>query len=374
MTPPSRPGASQRLEIAIARALRQQIWLAFGLYLLLRFLGAIAFVVLLFVLVFLVAAALNPVVAWLQRRGVPRPAGAVALAVVALGAAGAALWFMLPPLVDQGQQFLQDFPALLERLRGRLEQFLAGHPDLAGLVPSTDTLLPRLGSVAAALAGHLGRYTVNLVTFLGGAVLLGVLVIYCLASPQPLVSGLLAALPPGQRARAEQILGLILARLKAWALGSLLLGVIVGGMTGIGLLLLKVPFAFVFAVIAGVGELIPTLGPLLSAVPPILVALAADPLQAAWVAALFVVVQQLENNLIVPLVMARAVDVHPLSVTFMVLAMGALFGVVGALIAVPAIVVLKTLYQELYLTRHPGDPEVLAAQSDRIVAEEPAAR
>ena len=200
--------------------------------------------------------------------------------------------------------------------------------------------------------------------------LLGVLVIYCLASPQPLVAGLLSVFPAPQRARAEQVLGLILARLKAWALGTLLLGVIVGGMTGIGLFWLKVPFALVFALIAGVGELIPNLGPLLSAVPPVLVALAVDPMQAVWVAVLFLAVQQIENNLIVPLVMARAVDVHPLSVTFMMLAMGALLGVIGALIALPTVVVIKTLYQELYLKQQVADPEALAAQSERIVEEQ----
>jgi putative permease len=102
----------------------------------------------------------------------------------------------------------------------------------------------------------------------------------------------------------------------------------------------------------------------------VLVALAADPTQAVWVAVLFLVVQQIENNLIVPLVMARAVDVHPLSVTFMMLAMGALLGVVGALIALPTVVVIKTLYQELYLKQRVADPEALAAQSDRIVGEQ----
>jgi putative permease len=360
----------QALETAFTRALRRQILLAFGLYLLLQFLGAVTFVVLLFVLVFLLAAALNPVVAWLQRHHVPRPVSAVALALLAIGGTAAVLWFLIPPLLDQGQQFLADLPALGNSLRDRLERFLAGHPGVAGLIPPTEQLGQRFGSVAAALAGHLGRYTLSLVSLLAAAVLLGMLVIYCLASPQPLVAGLLSAFPAPQRARAEQILALILARLKAWALGSLLLGVIVGGMIGIGLFWLKVPFVLVFALIAGVGELIPNLGPLLSAVPPVLVALAADPMQAVWVAVLFLVVQQIENNLIVPLVMARAVDVHPLSVTFMMLAMGALLGVIGALIALPTVVVIKTLYQELYLKQYVSDPEAVAAQSDRIVGEQ----
>ena len=128
------------LEIAFTRALRRQILLAFGLYLLLQFLGAVTFVVLLFVLVFLLAVALNPVVAWLQRRRVPRPVSAVALAFLAMGGTDAVLWFLVPPLLDQGQQFLADLPALGNSLRDRLERFLAGHPDLAGLVPPSEQL------------------------------------------------------------------------------------------------------------------------------------------------------------------------------------------------------------------------------------------
>jgi putative permease len=174
------------------------------------------------------------------------------------------------------------------------------------------------------------------------------------------------------RERAEQILGLVLARLKAWAMGSLILGGIVGTLTWVGLYFLDVPFTLVFAVIAGVGELLPTIGPLLSALPPMLVALANDPMQALWVALLFLAVQQLEDNLIVPLVMSRAVDIHPLSVTFMVLAMGTLFGVLGALLAVPSIVILKTLYQELYQARHVSDADTLEARSERLVSDQAA--
>jgi putative permease len=205
---------------------------------------------------------------------------------------------------------------------------------------------------------------------LGSLVLLVVLVVYSLASPQPLVAGLLGAFPERHRPKAEHILGLILTRLKAWALGSLLLGLIVGVVTGLGLYFLKVPFALVFGVIAGFGELLPNLGPLLSAIPPLLVAFAVDPMLAVWVAVLFLVVQQLENNLIVPIVMSRTLDLHPLSVTFMVLVMGAMFGVVGAIIAVPATVIIKTLYQELHLAKQVRDPEALEEQSERLVSDE----
>ncbi len=343
-----------------------------GLYILFQFLEAVTFLVLFFVLVFLVAAVLNPVVAWLQRRHIPRPFSAVMLGLLMLGGAAAAIWFGVPPLLDQGQQLVEKAPSLWDGLRFRVEQFLADRPRLAEQVPSADELFQHLSPYATRLAGQLGRYTINLVSILVSLVLLVVLVVYTLASPQPLVAGLLGAFPERHRPKAEHILGLIFSRLKTWALGSLLLGLIVGMVTGVGLYLLNVPFALIFGVIAGIGELLPNLGPLLSAIPPIFVTLAIDPKLAVWVAVLFLVVQQLENNLIVPLVMSRTLDLHPLSVTFMVLVMGAMFGLVGAIIAVPLTVVIKTLYQELYQSQQDGDAEELEARSERVVADESA--
>jgi putative permease len=359
-------------EKVIFRALRKAIFLAVGIYALFQLLGAVTFLLLFFALVILLAAVLNPVVAWLQRHHVPRPLGAILLVAAGIGVTFGVLRLAVPPLADQGEQLVRNLPTLWNNLRDQLERFLVSHPDLSAQLPTADQLVQRISPLATRLVGHLGRYTLGLVGTLASLVLLVVLVIYCLISPQPLVAGLLGAIPERHRGRAEQILALILARLKAWAAGSLALGAIVGTMTWVGLYFLNVPFTLVFAVIAGIGELLPTLGPLLSAIPPLLVALANDPMQALWVALLFLAVQQLENNLIVPLVMSRALDVHPLSVTFMVLAMGTLFGVIGALLAVPTIVVIKTLYQELYQARHVSDPEALERQSHRVVSDQAA--
>jgi putative permease len=362
----------RRLEQAIYRALRRAIFLVVGVYVLFQFLGAVTFLVLLFALVFLFAAALNPVVAWLQRRRVPRAVSAVVLGLLVLGAFAAAIWFGVPPLLDQGQQLVRDAPQLWQGLRERLEQFLVSRPELKAQIPGPEELPKLFRPMVTSFMGQLGRYTINVASVLVSLVLLVMLVIYTLASPQPLVAGLLGAFPAHHRSKAEHILGLILARLKSWALGSMLLGAIVGVAIWIGLLFLKVPFALVFGVIAAFGEMLPNLGPLLSAVPPILVALSQDPMMAVWVGVLFLVVQQLENNLIVPLVMSRTLDLHPLSVTFMVLVMGTMFGLVGAIIAVPTAVIIKTLYQELYLTRQIANPAELEQQSERVVSEEAA--
>lgn len=356
--------------MAIFRALRRVLLLGLGLYVLLLFLDAVTFLILFFGLVFVLAVALNPVVAWMERRRIPRPAAAAALGLVILGSLAVALWLAVPPLLDQGQQLVGRAPQLWNGLRERIEQYLAHHPEVAAQVPTADELVKRLTPLMSRLAGRLGQVSLDFVVIPISVVMLVVLVGYSLASPQPLIAGLLGAVAEKRRPQAEHILGLILTRLKRWAIGSLLLGLIVAVMSGLGLYWLHMPYALVFAVVAGFGELLPTLGPVLSAIPPMLVALSIDPMLAVWVGLLFYAVQQVENHLIVPLVMAKTLDLHPLSLAFMMLLMGTRYGVLGAIIAVPATVVIKTLYQELYLARQVRDPGALEALSERVLADD----
>jgi putative permease len=365
--------AGFEIEQAIFRALRKTLLLAVGVYLLFQFLGAVTFLILFFGVILLLAAALNPAVAWLQKRRIPRAVSAGVLALAVVGSLVAALWLAVPPVVDQGQEFAKHAPELYETLYHRVAPFLRRFPELHDQVPGTwDDAVRRAEPYLSTVAGQAGRYALNLVGVLASLLLMVVLVAYTLASPQPLVAGLLGVVPEAHRAKAERILGLCLARLKAWAIGSLVLGLIMGAVIGVALQLLGVPFALVFGVIAGFGELIPNFGPVISAAPPILVALAEDPALAVKVAVVFLVAQQLENIFLVPIVMGKSLDLHPVSLAFMMLVMGALFGLVGAIIAVPVAAILKTLYEELYLARQVRDPGALMAQSERVVANETA--
>ncbi|MCC2672112.1 MAG: putative permease, partial [Armatimonadetes bacterium] len=220
---------------------------------------------------------------------------------------------------------------------------------------------------------QLGRYTMNAVVGIVMVVLMLVLVLFTVSNPVPLVVGLLSAVPDRHRERTANALRRVMEQLKNWAVGSLVLGVIIGIMTGAGLWGLGMatghpfPYVLLFSVIAGIGEMIPNIGPVVSAVPPALVALTIDPMLGIWVLVLFLVIQQLENNLIVPVVMGQSLDLHPLSVTFTVLVMGALFGLIGAIIAVPVCAIVKVCWQEFYLApRHPN-VEAIAAQAEALL-------
>ena len=129
--------------------------------------------------------------------------------------------------------------------------------------------------------------------------------------------------------------------------GQLLLGAIIGTTAGLGLWIMGVPYFYVLALIAGVGELIPIVGPLLAAIPAIAVALSVSPVLAVGVAIFFFVQQQVENHVLVPRVMSRQVGISPVVVIMALLIGGSLLGLVGAILAVPTAAILQVLLQEL---------------------------
>ncbi len=147
--------------------------------------------------------------------------------------------------------------------------------------------------------------------------------------------------------KVQKLLQRIETKLGAWLRGQLILSVIVAVPIYIGLVLLHVEFALPLAIIAGLLEVVPVIGPIVSAIPAILVALTVSPLQAMFVTGLFLVVQQLESHVIVPQVMKRAVGLNPLLVILAISIGTKLLGIAGALLAVPIAVVIQVVIDEV---------------------------
>ncbi len=158
---------------------------------------------------------------------------------------------------------------------------------------------------------------------------------------------ILLLIPLERRPLVRSIAAEIEQKVGAYVLGQGLLCLIIGGLSFLLYLAIGLPYAFLLALIAGITEAIPTIGPVLGAVPAVLVALTGDPVDALWVLGGAAVIQLLENNLLVPRVMARAVGVRPLVTLLAILLFGALFGVVGALLAIPLSAVIEILMNRL---------------------------
>jgi predicted PurR-regulated permease PerM len=162
---------------------------------------------------------------------------------------------------------------------------------------------------------------------------------------------LIEFLPLERQAQAIVLTERIGSRLGAWARGEAVLAAIIGTLTWLGAIALGLPYAAALALIAAVGELIPNLGPIIAAIPLIAVGFLSSPSQGLLAVGLAILVQQLENNLIVPRVMGQAVNLHPVAVMLAILGGNELLGIPGALLAVPVVASLSVILDEIQRER-----------------------
>lgn len=332
------------------RDLRNTVLFAAFLYLVFRFISQIIDILLIFSITALLAVALNPAVSWLEKRRVPRSlsAGVLALATIALIAL--ILYLIIPPAIEQITDLWSQAPDLLLRVRGWFLQLQESYPRLAGYLPS-DISIDRetIQQVGSSIIGGASRITASLVGALTATFVVFISTIYVLANPRPLIEGFLKLVGPDRRGNfiraGERISAQIVAWVQAAAIGMFLIFIL----TWVGLSIIGMKQAFLFGIIAGLLEIVPIIGPIVAAVPPTLVALLQNPVTAIWVVVLFTAIQQIEGNVILPLVMSKQLSLHPVTVIFAVLVMGGLFGIIGVFLAAPAAFTAGIIYEEIFM-------------------------
>ena len=217
------------------------------------------------------------------------------------------------------------------------------------------------GEQGGGLSQQLGKELRNATRFLfpiissifgavGGLIIILFIAMYIAAQPDVYRKGLVHLVPHRARSRAYDVLGTLGDTLRQWLIARLIAMVAIGLVTGIGLALLKVKGAAALGVLAGLLEIVPFFGPFVAAIPAIGIALVDSPQKALGVVILYIIVQQLEGNVITPLLLEKRLDIPPVLTVVGVAAMGMVFGVLGMLIAEPllaaALVVTKMLYVE----------------------------
>jgi predicted PurR-regulated permease PerM len=250
---------------------------------------------------------------------------------------------VVPPLIEQARAFWTAVPELLDRA----QMWLVARGVLSHTVSFSDAVRQATGSggsdavsaVVGAIFGFVGG-VFGLLTIL-------ILAFYLLLDSRRLFRRFLALFPKSERERVEDASRRISSKVSAWLAGQLLLAGIIGSTAAIGLWLLGVPYFYVLALIAGLGEMIPVVGPILSAIPAVSVALTVSPATALFVGIFFLVQQQVENHLLVPKIMERQVGVSAGIVIIALLIGGSLLGIVGAILAVPTAAILQVVVQEL---------------------------
>jgi predicted PurR-regulated permease PerM len=321
------------------------------------------------------AFVLDPAVTFLARRGVPRWAGIVVMYVAVVAVIWGLVAYALPPISRQARELVDHLPELGAAV-GDLEQgVIEWYEGLPLPDEMRETIAEQLAASGQALAEFLSGLLaptltalVRAATFILGLVVVPVWLFFVLKDRERFTRSVASALPPSWRADVESVLSLLGRVGGRWVRGQLLLGFSVFVATVIGLTLLTFvgfsefgQFTLILALIAGVLEWLPIIGPIVAAVPAILIGLSIGVPAALAAAVLYTAIQQLENHILVPKVMGDAVDLHPAVMIMSLVVGGALFGIGGAILAAPTVAAGRDLYRYGF-HRFGGQPPVEALE------------
>ncbi len=347
-----------------------------------QILGHVIFV---FLVSVVIALLLNPLVRLLRKVHVPRGIAVATVFLSFIAAVAAAIILLIPPIQNQIQAIRGNLPLYTDQAQRQiqnLQAFFERNGIRMDVQQNADAMLQALKSWANDLSGNALSYSLSALSALIFVVIVLVAAVYMLLDAPRIaqfakrIGGPSAA--PFLR-RTERTLG---QYVKGQTLVSLVIGVSAGlvlwifGVTGI--FPQGATYAALFAAWVFLMEFIPYVGPILGAVPPLLLALSNSPVTALWVLIAFIVIQQIEGHVVVPQIMGDAVGVHPLVVIFGVLIGAEVYGVLGVLIAIPVVVLLKEFVVYISerlgwfnMTLPPDDPLVVAAQTDSGVMPPP---
>ena len=331
---------------------------ALGFWLLYRFYQV---VFILFIAIVL-GTVLRPAVTWLHRRGLPRIAGGILVYFLLLALLIGFMLLLFPLLAEQGATIVAAVPGYYQSVR----EWMVGTPNqlmtrLSEFLPATlPSLAPtqQTGPQMLVFAGQ----AVGYMTSAAGAIFVAIAFLlltfhWMLDGPRAIQSWLLLA-PQGQRESIGELISAMETKVSFYIAGQGVLCLAIGLMALAAYLLIGLPNVLVLALVAGVLEAVPMIGPVLGAIPAAVIAFSIAPSKLIWVVVASLVIQQVENNLLVPRVMRRSVGVNPFVSLLAIFAFSSLFGIAGALMAIPIAAMIQLLLDRFVFRPAALEPEV----------------
>jgi len=281
----------------------------------------------------ILASAFDPWVDWFQKRKIPRGVGIIIIYILLLAVVSTVVVLIVPPITKEVSLIAKSFPYYYDRIIEGVNYF-------RGIAPGRveNELQQGLNVFSKNLPGTISDIFSSIFGFFGGIIsffMVLVITFYFVVEEEGIKSFVKAVSPTKVQPYLNQLIFRIQRKMGLWLRGQLILSIIIFVLVFIGLSILGVPYALLLALIAGVLEIIPFFGPTLSAIPAVFFAFLHSPLTGLMVIALYVVIQQLENNIILPKVMGKSVGLNPLVVIVVILVGFKLAGIIGTLLSVP---------------------------------------
>lgn len=295
-------------------------------------------ILLAFFISYIIMAALSPMVETLRRQRIPKTVAVVFTFFTAVALFLLLILPLVPFLVTQIQQLFKSFPLYLDQAASIVGVSL----DVRGI----SQLIPpeKLGDNAFAFAGGVFGGVFSVLTILAVS-------FYLLLDYDGFKTNIASLVPRKYRDEATSLINQINDKLGAWLRGQIILSILIGCFTWVLLTLIHMPFALPLAVLAALLEIVPTIGPILAAIPAVIVAFTISPNMAIIVIVAYIIIQVIENNLLVPRIMQKAVGLNPIAVIVGIIVGGQLLGIMGALLSVPfislVVVIFKSVREQL---------------------------
>jgi predicted PurR-regulated permease PerM len=326
------------------------------------------------VVTIIVAIVLSLVADPLERRGVPRPLGALAGVLLLLGVMAGVLALVVPTIVSEGARLIEKLPDVANDLGKQVGAVTGGEPAQAG--DRIQRAFDHLSDDPTRFLGPLATFAGGLAGVISAVVLILIIAYYMAARPQPLIDGFLRLFPPQRREWVDSVLCRMREAWGGWLKGVAFDMVITAVLLYVGLSLVGLDFAFLFAVLSALLVVVPYFGAIAGGVPPVLIGFTESTELGLAVFVVYVIVQQIEGNVIVPVVMARVVKLHPAVIAIGVVVVSQLFGLIGLIVAVPLISATVILVEELWIipmerrrSAFGSQPEIARAPGGRFQAE-----
>lgn len=344
-------GKAQHLEIRISTfTIVKVVLVLIGLYLLYRLGNIIA---MLFVALILTAL-IGPFADWFEKKKIPRALAVLVIYIVLFGLVGTALVLLVPHLLEEMSELVWNFSGIWERVVGAF----ASVQELSVQYGVAENIQRGLQSLEQGFSSAIGSALGTIRGFFGGIIsflIVLVLTFYMVVEEGALRRLMRSVAPPEYHSYLIGLFGRVQEKMGLWLRGEIVLMLIVGLFSYIGLLILGVDYALLLGILAGFAELIPYAGPVIAAIPAVVLAFTQAPLKALFVVVLYFAIQQLENNLLVPKIMQRVVGLNPI-ISIVALLVGAqLWGVVGAILAIPVATALSVVFHDLFEEREKSD-------------------
>src|SRR6185503_14721336 len=323
----------RELKISPAHVAYRTVFLVAGLILFGLLFRQLVTLLLAMLMTIIIAIPLDAAAQRLERYRIPRPAGALIALIGGVGTLALIIYLLIGPFVDQTNQFVDDVPSIVHKLEDVYADVTGQNSSDVG--NKVQTFVERYTDHPDRLIGPLTSIGLNVAGILGALVLILITSYYMAIRPEPLVNGLVRLFPPPRREHVRFVLGRIRQSWIGWLEGVAIDMLVTFVMLYVALTIVGLDFAIFFAVLSALLVVVPYFGSIAGAIPPVLFALTDSPGKAIVVLAAYVLVQQLESNVTIPIIMAQRVRLHPAVIAIGVVVVGQLFGFVGLFVAVP---------------------------------------